>query len=155
DLVLISREGALPGAANWTHQHADAANTRVSRDARVKAPLGVLWFGGPGNQSVLPRHGHGPVPQVIDGRLVIGGANGLRAIDVYTGRLLWEVKLPGLGKLYDNTAHQPGANAVGSNYVCTPEGVYVAHRDKCLRLGLDTGKPAATFTLPLLEGEKG
>ena len=45
--VNLFREGALPGAANWTHEHADAANTRVSKDQLVKAPLGVLWFGGP------------------------------------------------------------------------------------------------------------
>lgn len=155
ELVVITRDGPLPGAADWTHQHADAANTRVSPDARVKAPLGVLWFGGPGHHGILPRHGHGPVPQVAEGRLVIEGTDGLRAIDIYTGRLLWEVRLPGLGKVYDNTAHQPGANAVGSNYVCTPQGVYVAHGEKCLRLDLDTGKPVQSFALPPLEGEKG
>ncbi len=31
----------------------------------------------------------------------------LRAIDIYTGRLLWEKSIPGVGKLYDNTAHNP------------------------------------------------
>src|SRR5262249_23323087 len=38
--LLLVREGALPGSANWTHEHADASNTRVSRDQLVKAPLG-------------------------------------------------------------------------------------------------------------------
>ncbi len=27
------------GSANWTHEHADAANSRVSADQLVKAPL--------------------------------------------------------------------------------------------------------------------
>src|SRR5439155_5669822 len=83
DWLLLSREGALPGSSGWTHEHADAANTRVSRDRIVKAPLGVLWFGGPAHDGVLPRHGHGPQPQVIDGRLFIEGIDMIRAMDVY------------------------------------------------------------------------
>ncbi|MBY0397271.1 MAG: PQQ-like beta-propeller repeat protein, partial [Thermoleophilia bacterium] len=94
---VARREGALPGAGDWSHQHADAANSRVGADALVKAPLGLLWFGGPGHQGILPRHGHGPVPQVCEGRLVIEGPDLLRSIDIYTGRLLWETTLPGLG----------------------------------------------------------
>ncbi|HZZ78360.1 MAG TPA: PQQ-binding-like beta-propeller repeat protein, partial [Gemmataceae bacterium] len=43
-MASITREGPLPGSANWTHENADPANTRVSRDTLVKAPLGVLWF---------------------------------------------------------------------------------------------------------------
>lgn len=154
DLVVIRRDGGLPGAGDWTHEHADAANTRVSADQRVKAPLGLLWFGGPGHQGILPRHGHGPVPQSAAGRLVIEGPDRLRAIDVYTGRLLWEKELPGLGAVYDNTSHQPGANGVGSNYVTTADGIYVAHRDRCLLLDLATGRTLREYRLPPLPGEK-
>src|SRR5207253_5333674 len=109
-LIRLTRVGAVPGAANWTHEHADAANTRVSKDQLVKAPLGVLWFGGPSNDGILPRHGHGPQPQVIDGRLIIEGVDMLRAVDIYTGRLLWTADLSGIGRLYNITNHQPGAN---------------------------------------------
>src|SRR5207248_8524 len=126
-LVSLVREGALPGSANWTHENADAANTRVSKDVLVKAPMGVLWFGGPSHDGILPRHGHGPQPQVIDGRMIIEGVDLMRAIDIYTGRLLWETKLPGVGFFYNNLAHQPGANAAGSNFVSTPDGIYVAY----------------------------
>jgi outer membrane protein assembly factor BamB len=153
-LLLLARPGALRGSANWTHEHGDAANTRVSRDTLVQAPLGVLWFGGPGHQGILPRHGHGPVPQVADGRLFIEGVDGLRALDVYTGRLLWEARLPGLGKLYASTAHQAGANAAGSNYVSTSHGVYVASGKECLRLDPATGRTWQRFTLPPLPREK-
>jgi outer membrane protein assembly factor BamB len=153
-LVLLRRAGPLPGAADWTHQHTDAANTRVSRDSRVKAPLGVLWFGGPGHQGILPRHGHGPVPQVCEGRLFIEGPDLLRAIDIYTGRLLWEAKLPGVGAIYDNLAHQPGANAAGSNYVSTPDGVYVAYRDACRRLDPATGQTLDQIHQPPLPKQK-
>ncbi len=154
DWTLLVREGALPDSANWTHEHADAANSRVSKDKRVKAPLGLLWFGGSSNDAILPRHGHGPQPQVVDGRLFIEGVDLLRAMDIYTGRVLWESPLPGVGALYDNTAHQPGANASGTNYIATPEGVYVAYRNACLKLDPASGKKVAEFALPGPVGSK-
>jgi outer membrane protein assembly factor BamB len=154
DHTLMIRAGALPGSANWTHEHGDAANTRVGKDLLVKAPLGLLWFGGASNDAILPRHGHGPQPQVVDGRLFIEGVDLLRAIDIYTGRLLWEAKLPGVGALYDNTAHQPGANATGTNFVAMPDGVYVAYRSQCLKLDPDSGQTIARYQLPTAAGSK-
>ncbi|OAI54042.1 hypothetical protein AYO44_03935 [Planctomycetaceae bacterium SCGC AG-212-F19] len=153
-LVLFSREGALPGAGNWTHEHADAANTRVSKDRIVKAPLGLLWFGGSSNEGILPRHGHGPQPQVVDGRLIIEGLDMLRCMDIYTGRVLWESKLPGVGKIYNNIAHQPGANATGSNFVSTPDSVYVVQGQTCSRVDIATGKKLTDFRLPKAAGAK-
>jgi len=131
---LLIREGPLPDAADWTHNYADAGNSAVSKDKRVKTPLGLLWFGGPPNDDVLPRHGHGPSPQVAGGRLVIEGPDMLRAIDIYTGRLLWQKELPGLGVFYNITGHQPGAGEIGSNYVTLPDAVYVIYGDKILQL---------------------
>lgn len=152
--TLLVREGPLPDSANWTHEHADAANTRVSKDRIVKAPLGILWFGGSSNESILPRHGHGPQPQVVDGRLFIEGVDSLRAMDIYTGRVLWETRIPGVGSLYDNTAHQPGANASGTNYIATPQGVYVAVDNTCLQLDVATGKMLTEYRLPPESGSK-
>jgi outer membrane protein assembly factor BamB len=148
DGMLLAREGPLPGSANWTHEHADAANTRVSRDQLVKAPLGLLWFGGPSHEGVLPRHGHGPQPQVIDGRLIIEGADMLRAIDIYTGRKLWETRLPGLGREFDELWHQPGANGSGTNYISMSDGIYVAYGKSCLRLRPSDGTLVNEFHLP-------
>jgi WD40 repeat protein len=148
DWLLLTREGALPGAANWTHEHADASNTRVSHDQLVMAPLGLLWFGGSANTNILPRHGHGPQPQVVDGRLLIEGMDVLRAVDIYTGRVLWEANVPGLGKFYNNMLHQPGANATGTNYVSTPDGIYVVSGKACLRLDPATGRLLEEFHLP-------
>lgn len=146
--AYLSRPGALPGSGNWTHEHADASNTRVATDTRVKAPLGLLWFGGPSHDGILPRHGHGPQPQVIDGRILIEGVDMLRALDVYTGRLLWETSMPGVGTFFDNTNHQPGANASGTNYISTSDGIYVAYGLQCLRLDPDTGDQVSAFSLP-------
>jgi outer membrane protein assembly factor BamB len=152
--VLLVREGALPGAGNWTHEHADAANTRVSPDEIVKAPLGLLWFGGSSNQGVLPRHGHGPQPQVVDGRLFIEGVDMLRAVDIYTGRVLWESAFPGLGKLYNVLPHSPGANATGTNFISASEAIYVVHDKACVRLDPATGARLGEFRLPKPPGAK-
>ncbi len=152
--ALLVRKGRLPGAGQWTHEYANAANTVVSTDTRVRAPLGLLWFGGSSNAKILPRHGHGPVPQVAAGRLLIEGPDMLRALDVYTGRVLWEAELPGLGKYYDNVKHQPGANALGSNYVSLPDAIYVAYGTRCLVLDPKTGKTVKEFKLPREKGAK-
>jgi outer membrane protein assembly factor BamB len=152
--TLLVRQGPLPGSADWTHEHADAANTRVSKDTRVKTPLGLLWFGGPGNEAILPRHGHGPQPQVVDGRLFIEGMDLLRAMDIYTGRMLWEASLPSIGELYNNTAHQPGANSSGTNYISTAEGIYVAYQRSCVKLDPATGNRTFEYHLPAEPGEK-
>lgn len=152
DLVLLKRTGPLPDSADWTHQYGDASNTVVSREARVRAPLGLLWFGGSSHADILPRHGHGPSEQVVGGRLFIEGPDMIRGMDVYTGRVLWQTTLEGIGKAYDNTSHQPGANAIGSNYVSVEDGIYVAYGDKCLRLDPATGLEMSTFTLPVPEG---
>jgi len=56
--IRLTRSGALPDSADWTHQYGDSTNTVMSSDKSVKAPLGLLWFGGPANDKILPRHGH-------------------------------------------------------------------------------------------------
>ncbi|MHC4325637.1 MAG: outer membrane protein assembly factor BamB family protein, partial [Planctomycetota bacterium] len=146
--LTLTRSGALPGSADWTHQYGDSANTVMSYDKAVKAPLGLLWFGGPSNDKVLPRHGHGPSPQVVGGRLFIEGRNMIRAVDVYTGRLLWERQFEDLGRFYDNTAHQPGANEIGSNYVTVSDAVYIVYRNKIHVLDPATGITRKEFSMP-------
>jgi outer membrane protein assembly factor BamB len=148
DIVVVSRDGPIPGSANWTHEHADSSNTRVSKDVVVKAPMGLLWFGGPSHEGILPRHGHGPQPQVVDGRIILEGVDMMRALDIYTGRLLWETKLPGVGDFFNNLAHQAGANASGGNFVCASDGIYVAWKNNCVMLDPETGVIKRTFTLP-------
>jgi outer membrane protein assembly factor BamB len=146
--ITLTRTGPLPDSADWTHQYADSANTVMSRDKRVKSPLGLLWFGGPSNDKILPRHGHGPSPQVVDGRLFIEGRDMIRAVDVYTGRLLWERQFQDLGKYYDNTSHQPGANEIGSNYVSVSGGVYVVYGNNIHVLDPATGLTTKEFSMP-------
>jgi outer membrane protein assembly factor BamB len=152
DFALLERVGALPGSADWTHNYADASNSVVSKDELVKAPLGLLWFGGSthGGESynrILPRHGHGPSEQVVGGRLFIEGPNIMRALDVYTGRVLWEAELPGVGVHYDYITHVPGANAIGSNYASVDDGVYVCNDTECRRLEPKNGATIGIFVI--------
>lgn len=160
--IWVTRVGALPGSADWTHQYGDVANSVKSNDARVKLPLGVLWFGGNSNLDVLPRHGHGPPEQVVGGRLFIQGMNKLSARDVYTGRVLWHREFDNLGTFdvyYDETfedvpldpkynqVHIPGANARGTNYVVTEERIYLVEANVCHLLDPATGKTLSKIQL--------
>ncbi len=163
-LPVISREGSLPGASPWTHNNGNIANTVKSDDRLVKAPLGILWFGGNSNLDVLPRHGHGPGEQVIDGRLIIQGINSISARDVYTGRVLWKKEFEKLlddnwmvyyDETYDeenpldtkyNQVHLPGANARGTNYIATKEFVYLIEGNKCNVIDIRNGNTVKIFT---------
>jgi len=167
--VVVTRAGPLPGAADWTHAYGDIANTVKSDDQRVRLPLGLLWFGGNSNLDVLPRHGHGPSPQVTGGRLFLQGISCLSARDVYTGRTLWKREFEDLGTrdiYFDETyaetplstaynqVHIPGANARGTNYVATPEGVYLALGSRCLLLAAASGETVREFELPEADGQR-
>ncbi len=164
DYLLITRNGPLEGASPWTHNYGDIANTVKSDDQLVKAPLGILWFGGNSNLDVLPRHGHGPGEQVIDGRLIIQGISSISARDVYTGRVLWKREFEKLmddnwlvyfDETYDeenpldtkyNQVHLPGANARGTNFIATPEYVYLIEGNQCNLIDIKTGTVDRVFS---------
>ncbi len=141
------RPASVPGTDDWTHQYGNAGQTGISRESLVRVPLGLLWFGGPSHDGILPRHGHGPSPQVAGGRIVIEGPDCLRCLDVYTGRLMWEKSLPGLGKYYDNTKHFPGAGEIGSNYVTLADRIYVVYGEALLELDAARGETLRTYRL--------
>ncbi|UCF17747.1 MAG: PQQ-binding-like beta-propeller repeat protein, partial [Phycisphaerales bacterium] len=131
-----------------------ASNSVVSKDQLVKPPLGLLWFGGSTNggdsyNRILPRWGHGPSEQVVGGRLFIEGPNIMRALDVYTGRVLWEADLPGVGVNYDyyTSSPQAGAKAIGSNYATATDGVYICYGTECRRLDPKNGATISTFVI--------
>lgn len=87
--TVIFRRGKLPGALDW--------DSIVDRDERVKWPLELLWFGGPGSK----RTGSGSrAPVAAGGRNLVIGKNHLIALDAYNGTELWSRTLP---YLYRNT----------------------------------------------------
>lgn len=169
-LAVLAREGAIPGSDDWTHQYSDSANTVFSRDAAVRLPLGILWFGGPSNEAVLPRHGHGPIPHVVAGRIILPGVDTLTARDVYTGRQLWQASFPGLGHPFTDLEFEAqhrqgqsvfmhsrdglGANYIGSPFVSLPDAIYVRYRTRIYRLDPQTGQTQAEFPLPVADEDR-
>jgi outer membrane protein assembly factor BamB len=158
----VVRAGPLPGAGQWSHQYGSAANLTYSDDLLVKAPLGTLWFGGPSNQNVLPRHHNGPIPQVVGGRLFILGVDTISARCVYSGRELWVREIPGIGHRFTDLEYErrywegkevympnhPGANFIGSPYVSTEDRVYLIHEDRLSSVDAATGAVLREFRLP-------
>ncbi|MCK5739656.1 PQQ-like beta-propeller repeat protein, partial [bacterium] len=159
---LVLTKGALKGAGNWTHQYGNIANTVTSTDTLVKAPLGLLWFGGNSNLDVLPRHGHGPPEQVVNGRLYLEGMNCLSARDVYTGRVLWKRDFENLGNFMTyfnetytdtptlvtyNQEHIPGANSRGTNFIVAHDWVYLVEGPELHVLNAESGDEVKVFYL--------
>ncbi len=152
--VLLTRSGALPGAADWSHAAASAANAGASADDRVRSALNVLWFDAPRRWHRQP--GHLQV-RVAGGRLVILESGLLRATDAYTGRTLWETELPvGLEPLTDLAVRQaihrqPGraqSLASGTELVVLADNVYVNNGTSCLVLDPATGEITGQIDLP-------
>ena len=142
----MQRVGALPGSADWTHEYGNPSNTLMSADALVRPPLGVLWYGGPAGSDELfyDRHSFPPSMQAIDGRMFIQGPGKMTAVDVYTGRILWQTELtdglsPGRRGLED---------PIGYHFVAAHDALYLAYPQSCLRLNPATGKQIAEFQLP-------
>ncbi|NOY82670.1 MAG: PQQ-binding-like beta-propeller repeat protein [Kiritimatiellaeota bacterium] len=124
---VLRRPGKLPGAADWTHECADAARTYFSRDERVRPPLGILWYGdGDGYGFYKYRdYGAGVKPQVAGGRVIVLRQRSpatLCALDAYTGRQLWNRQV---GRF--------------TRYVSLPDAVYVADADRLIVLDAETG----------------
>ena len=131
DCVLLSRDGALAGSADWTHAEADAGITGASTDLAVRAPLDLLWFDTP------PRWFRTPgsvLVRVCGGRMVFKSGK-LQAVDVYTGRPLWETPLPA------------PANAA-DQFVALDDAIYVTQGTTCLVFDPATGKQIRPIELP-------
>lgn len=143
---VVLERGPLAGAGKWTHQYADTANTACSDDIRVKAPLGVLWFGEPGPQYMVERHARAAAPVAMDGRLFVQGENTIMAYDSYNGVLLWKREMPGAVRLR--------VDSDMGNLALVRDGLYVVTHGLCTRLDPATGEVVRTYDLPPVEGDK-
>ena len=143
--LRITVRGALEGAGQWTHQYADPGNTTCSND-EIRGPLALSWFRDV-QQALVQRHGRGPAPLFLNGRLFSEGLDSIVAVDAYNGRLLWEHRLEGILRAYDGD-HLMGTSGTQSNYCVTPAGVFVRREDYCLRLDVATGALSHKFQLP-------
>ncbi len=139
--VLLSRVGPLPGAAEWTHECGDAARSYFSREQRVQAPLGLLWYGDGPNHGFWKHkdYGTGVKPQVVGGRVFAFQIHTktLQAYDVYTGRLLWKQPVDPF-----------------TRYASFADGIYVAGGDRVRVLDPATGTERAAWPLEMEPGQK-
>jgi len=123
---LVIRQGALPGAGQWTHERCDAGNTLASTDTAVRLPLGLLWFGGPAaNFRLQGGHDLAHAQEVVEGRYILVGDGILRAVDVYTGRLIWRVDLPKIQQLprvSPRDVPEPPAGVIPAWHICRTRG---------------------------------
>jgi outer membrane protein assembly factor BamB len=138
--------GALPGAGQWTHQYANAANTVCSDDTIVRGPLSMLWFEDPGQQMVQ-RHGRAPAPLFHNGTIFSEGLNGLYAVDAYNGRTKWTYEIPGVLQAYEGD-HLMGTSGTGSNYCAADDCIYLRNKSSCLKINAHTGELMDTFEAP-------
>ncbi len=129
--VVVSREGPLSGAAPWSHEAADAANTGASSEQFLKAPFELLWFDTPPRWIRIPG---ATLVRVGGGRMFLK-ANHLSAVDVYTGKRLWEAELPFGHKQTDQM-------------VLADDALYVAGGRTCVAIDPATGRKTAQFDLP-------
>ncbi len=152
EFVLLARTGSLPGAADWSHEEANAARTGASED-KLQAPTAVLWFDAAHRWHRQP--GHLQV-RVSGGRLLILEAGLLRATDVYTGRELWAVDLP-IGQAIPDPAARPGIHrqpsrprslAAATELVALEDAIYLTDGAGCKVLDPTTGQTATRFELP-------
>ncbi len=130
--VGTARRGPLPGAGEWTHLYADAANTACSGDTLAPGPVAVQWFGRPGPRRMPDRHDKTAGPVYAAGRLFITGDNYIAAVDVYNGTVLWEREVPESIRL--------GALKNCGNLASTSDTLYVAAGGQCLALDAATGR---------------
>ena len=97
DNALVYRRGKLAGALDW--------DSETNTDLRVKWPLELLWFGGPGSK----RTGGGSrAPVAAGGRNLVIGKNHLIALDAYNGTELWSRTLPYLYRNIGRLRNAPG-----------------------------------------------
>lgn len=132
----LVRPGPLPGAGTWTHVYGDPGRTGVSAETRARAPLGLLWFGGPLN------YNRSAGPLVVEGRVFVMGVDYLRATDAYTGQVLWEKPLPAL---------TPDQYIGDGLLAAAPDGVYTVRERTGYRIDPASGRTLRRFQLPLAD----
>ncbi len=133
----------LAGAAEWSHQYADPANTARTDDplgeAKATNEFSLQWLGRPGGDFGIDRQPRGPAPLAVNGRLFHQGMNRIAALDAYNGQALWSMEIPDLRRV--NIPHD------SANWCADSESIYVAIRDRAWALDAGTGNLARTFRL--------
>ena len=137
--------GPLPGAGEWRHHWADAGRTGVGMESRLKLPLSLLWFGGPGPDRMKDRHSATATPVSVAGRTFVTGEQHLIAFSAYNGRELWAREIPSLARARVRSS--------SSNLVADDRVVYVAVGATCCGFDQATGELVRSYRVPIVDSE--
>jgi len=129
--VRYVRRGKLPGAFDW--------NSDAKADMRLKWPLELLWFGGPGGQTTVNRHQPLATIMAANGVFYCLGPKHVTAVDAYSGSELWHRQI-------DGVLRERKAVADDNNLYLELWGRYGAFDAR-------TGKLTALYGSPLLSSE--
>jgi len=132
--------GKLPGAGEWRYPWADGGRSGIGAESRVRLPLRLLWFGGPGPDRLMDRHLMTSPPVAVNGRAFMTGQDDVIAFDAYNGRELWSHHIPEVGRKY--------AQYYSSGLVADEDSVYVVQANRCHRLDQVTGKTVRVYDIP-------
>jgi outer membrane protein assembly factor BamB len=125
----IAVRGKLPNAFDW--------DSTVKRDHRVRWPLELLWFGGPGPGRMGSRRWRSGPPVVAEGRYYTVGRDSIIAVDAYNGVELWSRRVPG--------AHTGQNRGAVSSLAADATFVYANMGQMCLKLDAQTGRLAGVY----------
>ncbi len=128
--TLLSRTGPLPDSSNWSHAEADASSAGASEDSFVEVPLGLLWF----DASRRWRRKVGTTMVRVSGGRTIVKAETMTAVDVYTGRHMWEAELP-------------FEHSTSDQVVAMEDAIYVTSGRTCHIFKPETGEKSGTISL--------
>lgn len=128
--AVVLRTSPQPGSAAWTHEAGGATNRFSNSEELVCWPLATLWYSGDIDRFFTPaghfQHERHPYPLVTQGRMFIITYENLHAIDIYTGRYLWNTEMPKTpwveARYQDSRVY---GRPVDRNYVATDDAVYV------------------------------
>ncbi|MFQ5733963.1 MAG: PQQ-binding-like beta-propeller repeat protein, partial [Planctomycetaceae bacterium] len=129
--VILTRNGPLPGAADWSHSGANAANAGACQDRFLKGKLGILWYDGSVRWNRKP--GSATI-RVAGGRVFIMSQD-LLAVDVFTGRHLWKTRIP-------------GRSGRAPEFVAVKDRIYIPLGTTCLVLDPSTGGKLREIHVP-------
>lgn len=138
--------GALMGAGEWTHYYADVANTANSGETRIQNSMKLLWYGQPGPRYITDRHNRPMSSLYKNGIMVTPGIHRLMTFDAYNGARYWDVVIGETTRVA--ILRDCGWVALAGDYV------YVAHKDDCVGLDVNTGRPTIYLTTPTVGANK-
>ena len=136
----IGEHKRLSGTGKWTHLYGGPSSTSCSGESNIGDKLELAWFGKPGPRTITDRHHRSMSPLFINGQLFIYGDNRVISADAYNGTLLWDTLVPGSRRL--------GMMNDCGNMCVTDEALYIAAKNECWSINVDTGDCAAKFEVP-------